>query len=352
VRVQWPRTTLRLVYTSHRPAATTLTGCLDLRISADGSASRSRGRKHARPAARLRPRERRPSRTCGWVRPAAALDADVRHGSFSGVAFHAPIVSQEGQSQGRRSAFFFAGQFTPAELANFNLQNVILSDGPVVEVLGHHVGLWWGSRPRSQFDALRDEARIWVETIAAAYFVASGRALGVRLTGWVEALDVDVREAVLGFIDDRYRVIGGAPAESDPVNSPLRDAVATAARLLGFRHLQPATLEVWRAAVDPSDEAFLSAFRAAECLRRLYGDDDDPETIKAAWQAMTLDPHLPIDQDLHDVLRDAAKAVRHGDRPANASVKHPVTAARAQRVELMQYATELVRSAIAQRLPA
>jgi hypothetical protein len=40
-----------------------------------------------------------------------------------------------------RSAFFFFGSFTPPELANFNVQNIFLGDGGVIEMMGPGSGI-------------------------------------------------------------------------------------------------------------------------------------------------------------------------------------------------------------------
>jgi hypothetical protein len=169
----------------------------------------------------------------------------------------------------RSSAFFFVGRFEPAELANFNVQNIELEGDGVLEVLGRGVGVWWRSRPRSSFDELGNETRDWLQTICASYFLLTRTALEVRLTNWNEALDAHVAEAVVGFIDSRFRVIRTA-AEGEQVNAPLRRAVELARALRGRLHLQRGVLELWRSRLDPSDEAFLSAFRALECVRRRF----------------------------------------------------------------------------------
>lgn len=251
-------------------------------------------------------------------------------------------------SDGDRSAFFFLGSLEPAELANFNVQNVFLPDGSVLELMGHGAGLWWGARLAREFDDVRDTTRDWLETIAALYFLETGTALSVRLSGWVEALDVDVKEAVLGFIDERFRVVP-AVGEEHEANAPMRWSIDVAGRLRGVTHLQPAVTEVWRSALDPSDEAFLSAFRSLECLRRLYGPDCTVQDVGAAWSAMAAD--LEVGREPYELLREAAKAVRHGDRPVRRADDHPVNTARDRRAELLAYATGLVKHVLEKRLP-
>lgn len=242
------------------------------------------------------------------------------------------------------AAFFFLGAFEPAELAKFNVQNFPLPGGGIFEAYGHGAGVWWRSKFRRDVEDVREASRDWLETIAAAYFLSSGVALGVRLAHWVETL-VPVEEAVLGFIDSRFRVIA-ASAEGEPHNAALRRAVDHAAALRGRVHIQPAVKEAWRSALDPSDEAFLSAFRALECLRRLYGEGESER--KAAWQAMQTD--LNADLALYDVLGNAAKSVRHGNRPASPAEVHPINTARRRRRELLDYATGLVRTKVGKEL--
>jgi hypothetical protein len=240
----------------------------------------------------------------------------------------------------RCSAFFFVGGFEPAELANFNLQNIFLPGGGVLEVLGDGVAIWWSSRPRQLFDELRDATRDWLETIAAGYFLLTGTGLSVRLRNWVEALDVRAEEAVVGFMDSRFRSIR-PPEENHPVNEPLRQAVGLASLMRGRKHLQPAVKELWRAGLDPSDEAFLSAYRALECLRRLYGEDERGAGKKRAWEAMSEDLRSEPPDSRH-ALAKAAQAVRHGDRPMTLGENHPLTPARLRRSELIGYARSLV----------
>jgi hypothetical protein len=246
------------------------------------------------------------------------------------------------------AAFFFLGSFQPAEIANFNLQNVFLpgEKDAVLEVLGHGASIWWKRRRRRDFDLLRDDSRDWLETIASAYFLERGIALDVHLHNWVETL-THTDEAVVGFIDPRFRVIPSALADSE-VSQALREAVRLAGRIRGREHLQPAVKEVWRAALDPSDEALLSAFWGLECVRRLYGEDGEAEEIKAAWKAMQAD--LTAEREPFDVLREAAMAIRHGNRPAPDSNDHPVRKARQRREELLAYATRLVGLCVEARI--
>src|SRR5712691_106001 len=92
--------------------------------------------------------------------------------------------------QDRRSAFLFFGSFVPAERANFNVQNVFLHDGGVVEMLGVRWGLWWGSQQRNDFDRLKDEVGKWMRAICSSYYLLTRTALRPLTEAWAEALDV------------------------------------------------------------------------------------------------------------------------------------------------------------------
>lgn len=215
-------------------------------------------------------------------------------------------------------------------------------------MLGPHIGLWWGNELARDFDALLRRCADWVQTIASAYFLISDDPLSVQLNCWVEALDVDVREAVLGFIDERFRVVR-TPQKEAPPTHPVRRAIELAGRLGELadthppqRHLKPAAQEAWRAARDGTDEAFLSAFRALECLRRQHQGEDTSE--KEAWEA--LQDELSADPAPCETLREAAKAVRHGDRPNAPDEAHAINRARNERAGLIDYAAELVRKSI------
>jgi hypothetical protein len=250
------------------------------------------------------------------------------------------------------SAFFFIGDLTPQELANFNVQNVPLDEGgpaasgPYLEVFGHTIAVWWPSRPRDLFDDLRDRADLWIRTVTSCYYLASGVALDARLAYWVEARDVVANEAVIGIADPRFhhvRVVDPADAR----NEPMRAAIRRTQTLRGFVDLEPALHELWRAACDPSDEAFLSAFRSLECVRRMYERDDVDSGNRAgeAWTEMARDLGVERDAD-YELLAEVAKSVRHGDRPARRDEDHPINDARRERDELVALAKRVVTRAI------
>jgi hypothetical protein len=255
----------------------------------------------------------------------------------------AVVSSTELDRPDHPAAFFFVGGFEPAELAHFNVQNEFLEehdDDGVLEVLGHGVGVWWKRHRRRDFLDLRDVTRDWLETLASVCFLASGAALGVRLTNWLETL-AHVDEAAVGFIDTRFRVIPSL-REDSPASDELRRALEITRKLRGRKHLHPAVKEAWRAAIDPTDEAFLSAFRGLECVRRLYGEGETAEEMKAAWEAMALD--LGAATEPFCVLRGTAKAIRHSNRPDSRRETHTVNTARERRGELLTYSADLVRT--------
>ena len=171
----------------------------------------------------------------------------------------------------RRSAFFFLGRLDPQELANFNVQNVLVRDrGAVVEVIGHAIAIWWPSRPRKESSDLSDAARAWFLTIASSYYLETGTALEVRLVSWVEALDVNVRETMIGIADSRFAKVP-VVAEADPINRPMRNAISLARRLRRRGgDLELATHELFAAANTTTPQGHLRAFRAVECVRRYY----------------------------------------------------------------------------------
>lgn len=248
----------------------------------------------------------------------------------------------------RRSSFFFIGRFEPGELANFNVQNEPLRDrrGAIFEALGQGVAIWWPSRPCVDFVDLADAARAWLRTIPAAYFIRSEVPLEPTLVGWVEALDVNVREAVIGFADARFSKVS-TPPENAPENDAMRAALQLARRLRARGgEFERAAHELLDAANDSSAQCFLSAFRALECIRRTYEPDYDKR--KQGWLAMARDL-TSSDAKLNSLLSDAAEAVRHGDVPSRQRARHPVNVARKRRPELVAYARRVVGEAIAKR---
>src|SRR5579885_2098457 len=144
----------------------------------------------------------------------------------------------------RRSSFFFTGRLDPGELANFNVQNLRIRDrGAVLEVLGQAIAIWWPARPRREFIDLADSAREWFRTIPAAYYIQTGIALEPSLTGWIEALDVDVKEAIVGFAHPRFAKVD-VPPEGADVNRDLRAAIRLATRLRRQGELNRASHEL------------------------------------------------------------------------------------------------------------
>jgi hypothetical protein len=247
----------------------------------------------------------------------------------------------------RRSSFFFTGRLEPAELANFNIQNLPLRDRKaILEVLGQGIAVWWPARPQSEFVDLADAARSWFRTIPAAYYIETRIALESSLTGWVEALDVDVREAVIGIAEPRFVKVD-VPPEDATVNQQMRTSIRLAQKLRRRGgEIERASLELLGAANDSTAQAFLSAFRALECLRRTY----EPQygRRRQGWVAMAKD--LGVDQRSFDLLRDAAEAVRHGDLPARQRARHVVNDARRHRYELIAFTHDLVATTIAKQL--
>lgn len=73
------------------------------------------------------------------------------------------------------------------------------------------------------------------------------------------------------------------------------------------------------------------------------GDADDSRLRREAWEALAAD--IGGDPERHEVLREAAKAARHGDRPLSPDEEHALNAARPQRRELLEYATGLAAQA-------
>lgn len=244
----------------------------------------------------------------------------------------------------RCSSFFFIGRLEPAELANFNVQNVFLRDRRkgVVEVFGHSIGVWWPSRPRVDFGDHLDSAQSWFVRIAGSYMLETGVALEPKLIAWVEAVDVAANEAILGIADARFHKVP-VVEESAAVNKPLLRAIETARRLQGTGELEQSVREILRAGNDPSPQALLSAFRALECVRRLYEPSYDKR--REGWQRMAQGLGLKQTPE-HKLLADAAEAVRHGDLPLSRKSLHQVNKAQEERRALLAYAASVVRAAV------
>jgi hypothetical protein len=244
----------------------------------------------------------------------------------------------------RRSSFFFIGRLEPAELANFNVQNVFLRDrrGGVLELLGHGIAVWWPSQSREDFPNLLDTANRWFGRIASAYYLKSGRALEPTLVSWVEALDVKAKEAVIGINDTRFHKVP-VVSEDNLINDLMRGAIDLARTLKDTGELERSAQEILRAANDPSPQAFLSAYRALECVRRMYEPDFDKR--KQGWTRMRNDLDLGK-TPLYEPLSKAAEAIRHGDLPVNGTSRHPVNVALTQRAEVLSFALDVIKRAV------
>jgi hypothetical protein len=252
-------------------------------------------------------------------------------------------------SKRETSAFFFLGRLAPDELANFNIQNHFLPDhGAVLEVFGHAIAIWWPKAERAASEDLLDRASQWMRTIASAYYLESdGIALDVRLLNWVEALHVEAREAIIGSTDDRFRRIS-VVEESAPVNDSMLRAIRLAERLRGSLEYERAVQEAWTAGNEFGYEWPLSAFRALECIRRTY--EPKWSDRERGWKRMKTSL-TSYDADAHDLLSDAAEAIRHGDAPTGRRTSHPVNRARARREELLLVTREMITESIRKGLP-
>jgi hypothetical protein len=244
-----------------------------------------------------------------------------------------------------RSAFFFHGHLQPAELANFNVQNVPLRDrkGGRVELMSNGIAVWWPSRPRAEFLDLAGAAGAWFLTTASAYYLETSIPLEPHLEGWVEALDVTANEAMIGFADPRFVKVR-PPEPNATVNADMLTAVevARALRRAGGE-IERAAHELLAAANDGTAQSFLSAYRALECVRRIY----EPQWRNRArgWALMRGDLAISLGQDFR-LLESAARAVRHGDVPARVSARHAVNQARSRRQALLNFTRATILAAV------
>lgn len=243
-------------------------------------------------------------------------------------------------------AIFFLGRLSPDELANFNIQNHFLPDqGAVLEVFGYAIAIWWPNAEHAASGELLDRASQWVRTIASAYYLETD---GIALLNWVEALHVEAREAVIGSTDTRFQRIP-VVEESDPVNDSMRRAISLAERLRGSHEYERAAQEVWTAGNEFGYEWPLSAFRALECIRRTH----EPEWSDRVRGWTKMKANLTnYDDGVHELLSQAAEAIRHGNAPAGRGGSHPVNRARDRREELLLYARDIVMESIKTGLPA
>lgn len=241
------------------------------------------------------------------------------------------------------SAFFFFGSLAPVELANFNVQNIVLDDGGVVEMLGPRWGMWWGETTGRDYAAYHSRCKERMLSLVAAYYLATGVALKFTPEHWAEALAVNVREAVLGFYDNRFKIVP-APAHED-TDDAIHQAIRATTDLHALPHLDDAARLAVSAAQDGTIESLHDAYRALECVRRHYDPDMTPEGIKRAWALM--DDDLKPEREPFDVLQAAAKPIRHGDSARAADDEHAIHVALPRIGELIEYTRALVAEGFA-----
>jgi hypothetical protein len=208
-----------------------------------------------------------------------------------------------------RSTVYVYGELEPRELALFNADEIRVDPrqrlGATVEVIGHGIGFW--SPDHSTARAFQTCA------------VLGGAPFRARANGWVEARDVVGEATMMGFTSPRF-----AHAElwalDDPRNSAIREAVRNAVGVRA-RPLHRLALRDFHAAMlEPSDDAFVHAYRAVEAIRQAIRPTGSE---KAQWAAM----HAKLgtaEVDYQELAKTSA-VVRHAKRgsPAIRGARRP-----------------------------
>jgi hypothetical protein len=229
-----------------------------------------------------------------------------------------------------KSGFWFQARLSPASDARFWASEESIGDGLMFDAVWDGLALW--SRPDLEpphppwRDAVRSphEAERMFRLIAAAYALLTGDAFEVRVTGWIEAVEAEWRDTIVGFAVERF-------SHEPPYTSPANVRLCAAARLAVAASHAPGTrlalLDFWASVIDRGDDAFFFAFRAVEDLARHYGGGTKD------WAALHRHCGYVRGQARLKPLTDARHAVAHGDDADSAVIK-----ARAQRLRILNLA--------------
>jgi len=242
------------------------------------------------------------------------------------------------------STYFFIGRLSDPG-SRFQVQDAQLGGGLKLAVFWDAIVI---SGPTvDSFAALRPRVQKAFDLTTAAYVFKSKSPIDCRLENWVEALNVSTDGVVGRFLRPSQPPPPIAPTRS-PVNTPWRLAArlnrlyvaskVTENHVLALRDYQLAVL-------DPSDNAFIYAYRAVEDICRSVSGQ--PDIDAPAW-AVTNNT-LNISQQLTDPLRLASIAIRHNVQSTVAQAN--LATARASRTQTIDIAHQVIAKEMARTFP-
>jgi len=242
------------------------------------------------------------------------------------------------------STYFFIGRLSDPG-SRFQVQDARLGGGLRLAVFWDAIVV---SGPTvDPFDSFRSRVQRALDLTVAAYVFKTKNPIDYRLENWVEALKVSTDGVVGRFLRPTQPPPPIASTRS-PINTPWKlaarlDQAHVAAKItenhvLALRDYQLAML-------DPSDNAFIYAYRAVEDICRAVSGQ--PDIDAQAWTAMN--NALNTTQQLTDPLRLASIAIRHNVQSPGPQTN--LAAARANRAQTIDIAHQVTAKEMTRTFP-
>jgi hypothetical protein len=182
------------------------------------------------------------------------------------------------------STYFFIGRLSDPQ-ARFQVQDAPLGGGLRLDVFWDAISVW--GTTTQPFDTFRPEVRSALDLMVAAYVFKTDRPIDYRLENWAEAKGVEGKEGVVGRFLVPNQPLPALPPTRSRLNTPWKLAAKlNRARLAGSvtqNHVF-ALRDYQQALLEPSDNAFIYAWRAVEDTCRAVSGQ--PDVSAATWTAM------------------------------------------------------------------
>jgi hypothetical protein len=235
------------------------------------------------------------------------------------------------------STYFFVGRLTDAQ-SRFQVQGAKLGGGLSLAVFWDAISV--SGATVQPFDLFRPAVRSALDLTVAAYAFKTKEPIEYRLENWVEAQGV-ATDGVVGRFMAPNQAVPVLPPSRSRINTPWKLAArlnrSRVAGLVTENHVL-ALRDYQQALIDPSDNAFMYAWRAVEDICRAVSGK--PDVSPASWAAMY--NALQINAQVIAPLNLAAIAIRHNVMSAQRQAD--LAAARSQRRQTIDFAHQVVNA--------
>ena len=188
--------------------------------------------------------------------------------------------------------------------------------------------------PFNNLETLRNSIESTVRGIVDAYGYIEGRGYDVEITSVIDSTGNQYRVFPIEM-DTLQATKGERPVKFSELFALLVHQHGSIGDPSGYRMMQlRSALGDLREAIRKLDRSALFCYRAIECLRQCYVEEDEPDnddTRRASWNRMSKE--LRIGQSWISDIQEASKVVRHGG--------HSITTG-GQRSELMRRTWQVV----------